>query len=142
MKLFTQIKETQLQARVEGDKVTSNVLTCVIGDSQQVSKTPTDEQVITVITKHVKNLKQTIHDVGDNIAAVNKAMNEYAILERFLPKRLTDERIMELARGVTDRLVNKGRIMGAVKQECVKTGSLFDGNQVNAVVAKLEVELA
>lgn len=142
MKLFNQIKESQLQARVDGDKITANVLTCVIGDAQQVSKTPTDEQVVAVITKHVKNLKQTIHDVGDNIAAVNKAMNEYQILERFLPKRLTDARIMELALGVTDQLINKGRIMGAVKQECAKTGCLFDGNQVNAVIAKLESKSA
>ena len=141
MNLFEKIKEEQLAARIAGDKVRSATLTCVIGDSQQVSKTPTDDQVITVINNHVKGLKRTIHDVGDNLTEVDKAMNEYAILEEFLPKRLTDERVMELAKSVTDQLVNIGRIMGAVKQECAKTGALFDGNQVKEVIAKLEVAI-
>ena len=142
MKLFTRIKEAQLAARKAGDKLRTDTLTCVIGDSQQVSKTPTDDQVIAVINKHVKGLRQTIHDVGDNLTAVDKALNEYGILEEFLPKRLTNERVLELAESVTDRLVNVGRIMGAVKQECAKTGALFDGNQVKEIIAQLEIELA
>lgn len=141
MKLFTQIKESQLQARLDGDKLKAGTLTCVIGDAQQVSKTPTDDEVIKVITKHVKSLKETIYDVGDNLQAAQKANEEIRILIAFLPVRLSDEVVMEVARSVTDQLVNIGRIMGAVKQRCAKEGALFDGTQVKLVVDKLRAEI-
>lgn len=145
--LIAQIKMDQLVARTKGEKIRTKTLTCVLGDAQQLGKesVQTDDKVIAIVRKHMKNIDETLATLtGDGV----KQSDEYKeltleknILMKYLPGLLDDEEVLAIARSVTDRLVNKGRIMGAVKQHCAKNDKLFDGNQVNRMIEVLTQEL-
>lgn len=131
MTLFDRIKKDQLQARKDKKPRSASALTCVIGDSQQVSKEPTDDQVIAVIRKHVKNLNETMK------VAVDKTdiAIEITFLSSYLPQTLTDA---EIGLMVANMLVahdnlNVGMVMGYVKKQAQAQGKMFDGAQVKRV---------
>lgn len=131
MSLFDRIKKDQLQARKDKKTRAAASLTCVIGDAQQVSKEPTDEQVIAVIRKHVKNLNETMKVALDK----TDIAIEITFLSQYLPQTFTDADIGLMIGNllVAHDDLTTGIVMGYVKKEAQAQGKMFDGAQVKRV---------
>lgn len=85
MSLFKQIKDDQLQSRVNRDKLRTAVLTSVYSDVAAIGKNqnrePTDQDVIAVLKKTIKGLESFKGTVGES-----QANEERNILEAYLPE--------------------------------------------------------
>lgn len=127
MTLFNQIKTDQLAARKSRDKLTTSLLTTLIGDLEMVAKTAgtlcSDDQVITTIKKFIKNIDLALATQGDVSTDdgsadyyVNQLM-EKSKLEQYLPQQLTtDEISVAVDQFVLTVGKDKGLIMKALKE--------------------------
>ena len=105
----------------------------------------TDDEVVDVLTKQVKQRRESIamyRDAGrEERAAVEEA--EAAILAEFLPEQLSHEQIEELARAAIAETGaagpgDMGRVMGALSP---RTKGRADGRAVSDTVRRLLAEV-
>lgn len=132
--LFEQIKKDQLQARKDKNTTATSALTCVIGDAQQMAKDPTNDQVVAVIRKHIKNMTETLNH-GLALDAHTCISNEIKCLTKYLPAGFTDQAIGQIVANalILNDDINIGMIMGLVKKQAQIQGKMFDGAQVKRV---------
>jgi uncharacterized protein YqeY len=88
-----------------GDTVKKNLLSVVKGEIQTQEKntgvtTLSDENVVKILNKFVKSLKETLAANPDN----ETTQKELAIIEGYLPKQLTTEEIQE----TVNKLIESG----------------------------------
>ena len=104
----------------------------------------TDEEVVDVLTKQVKQRRESIamfRDAGrEDRAAAEEA--EAAILAEFLPEQLSEEEIVALARRAivetgASSPAEMGRVMGALSP---RTRGRADGRMVSDIVRRLLAE--
>ena len=104
----------------------------------------TDEEVIDVLTKQVKQRRESIgmyRDAGrEDRAAAEEA--EAAILTEFLPAQLSDDEISALARTAIAEAgasspADMGRVMGRLSPQ---TKGRADGRRVSEIVSRLLAE--
>lgn len=100
----------------------------------------TDEEVVTVLTRQVKQRRESIEmyrDAGrDDRAAAEEA--EAAILAEFLPEQLSEDEIEQLVRAAITETgaaspADLGRVMGAVSP---RTKGRADGKLVSDIVRR------
>lgn len=133
--LIEKIKKDQLCARKEAMKtkqrlpeIHSKVLTTLIGESQIDGKDPSDEQLIKVIQKFIKNNEQTL-EIRDN----DDLRVEIALLGLYLPISITESQVKQILEENADLNLNKGAKIGLVKVFCQENNLLFDGKLVNSL---------
>lgn len=144
-----QIRAELTKAMKERNELTLRVLRRVIASitNELVSKGKkpqekmTDEEVIAVIKKMVKQGKDSIEQFskGGRNDLVENEQNELNVLERYLPQMMSEEKIKELAIAKKDELgvVDKskaGILVGAVLKE---TKGSADGQIVKKIVDSL-----
>lgn len=125
-------------ARQQGASVTKSVLSCVIADAVKLATTkekrdPTDDECISVIKK-AKVAQESILAMGTKISASHHlcALNEIAILDRYLPVNLTEDRLREEIAEYCKAApaVSLGDIMGFLKRTFPNQ---YDGKQANQI---------
>lgn len=144
-----QIRAELTKAMKERSELTLRVLRRIIASitNELVSKGKkpqekmTDEEVIAVIKKMVKQGKDSIEQFskGGRNDLVENEQNELNVLERYLPQMMSEEKIKELAIAKKDELgiVDKskaGILVGAVLKE---TKGSADGQIVKKIVDSL-----
>ncbi len=142
MSILTKIKADQLLARKLRNIATASLLTTVIGESEMVGKNagnrePTDAEVIGVLRKFEKNLKENlvIYDARHISAKATDTVFELLILEKYLPSKLTNSTIREDIRSVINEKnlpfeqKSMGTVVAVLKE---KYGDQFDGRQVSS----------
>lgn len=90
--LLKQLQSAQLTARKARNTFTASLLTTVLGEAVKVGKDngnreSTDSEVMEVVKKFVKNIKQNIIDYGKagKTEAIAAMEQEFAILKAYLP---------------------------------------------------------
>lgn len=137
--LLAQVKAAQLAARRAKDSVTASSLTTLIGEVEMVAKnecrTVSDEDVVTVTKKFVKNINETIKALTDNGQSEGQKMAavkaEKALYEQFLPKQAGAEEIEQALRANFSDKPNKGDAMKFLKTHF---GGNYDGKMAAQVV--------
>ncbi len=98
----------------------------------------TDEDIVKVIATMSKQLKDAQKDfkTAGREDLVENANNELAIIEKFLPEQLSDEKIQEIAKSVIKKVgtENFGMLMGAIMKEI---SGKAEGTRVREIVQKL-----
>lgn len=134
MTLLTQIKSDQLAARKARNLEKSSLLTTLIGEASMIGKNDgnrdsTDAEVIGVIRKFLKGVKENLDIVGDHNTAVCDILNaEEEILSSYLPKQMTEEQIKAALEG---QAKNKGLLMKYLKDNFA---GQYDGKLAAQVV--------
>jgi uncharacterized protein YqeY len=133
-------------AKKAKDNKTSTLLSTLHAEAARIGKDSgnrmsTDEEVIVVIKKFVKNLKETIeHLVKVNYEQKSEAVdakildseNELFILNKYLPQQLTPEEIKTIIIELDNK--NVGIIMKHFKENY---SGRYDGKVVNEVIKGL-----
>ncbi|WP_425446114.1 GatB/YqeY domain-containing protein [Dethiothermospora halolimnae] len=126
------------------DKVRKNVITMVRSAIKQKEVDErielTDEEVIEVVSKQVKEKKNALEDFkkGQRDDLIELTETEIEILLEYLPKQLSEEEIDEIVKAAIDEVgantvSDMGRVMGKVMPQ-VKGKA--DGNLVSKIVAQ------
>ncbi|ADM79885.1 hypothetical protein phiAS5_ORF0042 [Aeromonas phage phiAS5] len=147
MSLLEQIKQDQIAARKSADRTTDigkmkiSALTTLIGEASPAGNaTASDEDVLKVIRKFVKNLDETIKtvDVEHKITSFEQAAETLKdcsklmmlLIERqlytgYLPKVFDSADIRDIIVNMSG--ANIGQVMGACKKAAQEQGKMFDG---------------
>lgn len=105
MTLIEQIRQKQIQARKERS-ADASLLTTLLGEAEMVGKNagnraPTDEEVVTVIKKFIKNIDETLAVIKHPEASA-QLVGEKAALEKFLPKQLDEDTLRMITKNCKD----------------------------------------
>ncbi len=132
-------------AMKEKDEVKKNTVQMVRAAILQIEKDKgievDDDKIIEIIAKEVKVKKDALVDFekGGRQDLVDQTNQEIEILQKYLPKQLTEEEIEEVVKGViSDVGATSLKDMGAVMKEAKnRIGAGSDGRTINEVVKKL-----
>jgi uncharacterized protein YqeY len=141
---LTEDMKAAMRAGAEG-KVRLEVirfLRAALKNAEIEKKAPlTDDEILGVITKQVKQLKDSIAEFekGGRADLVAKAQAELEVLSAYLPQPLSEEEIRELARQIIAEVGAQGpKDMGKVMGPLVaRTKGRADGKLVNQIVKEL-----
>ena len=100
MTLMTRIKELQVAARKAGT-ADASLLTTLLGEAAMVGKNAgrdtTDQEVVAVVKKFIKNLDETISALSTRGQDTTTFTAERKLLEQFLPQQLTELALQHIA---------------------------------------------
>lgn len=116
MSLLQTIKSAQLQARRDRRTDVAASLTTLIGEAEAVGKNagnraPTDAEVTAMLKKFIKNANEVVNlaKVTNEVAA-QRAQEEVALYEGFLPPQLTEQQLRTAIDGfVVDYCISYGQ---------------------------------
>jgi uncharacterized protein YqeY len=137
--LIEKIKADALVARKAKMTSVSSLLTTLIGEAEMVGKNAgnravTDDEVVAIIKKFIKNINDTITALGDQDPRTLVCLGEKSTLEEYLPKQM-DEYVLTVAvRMIINELgagANMGQVMAALKS---KHSGQYDGKMASTVV--------
>lgn len=149
MSIVTNIREELKNAMRAKDQTALDtyrgVLSAFTNELVSLGKTPQDDladaeaqKVITRIAKQRKDaIEQFMAGGRTDLADADKA--QLALLEKFLPEQMSEDKVMEIAKAVKEKLgvtdkAKVGQLMGAIMKE---TAGQADGTVVKKVVEKL-----
>lgn len=102
MTLMEQIKAKQIAARKAGNSQDASLLTTLLGEAAMVGKNAgretTDQEVVAVVKKFVKNIDETVHALATRGQNAGAFLAERAVLEQFLPLQLTELTLQQKAK--------------------------------------------
>lgn len=138
--LIQRVKEDQLAARKhvalgsDMAKVTVNLLTTLIGESQVDGKDPSDEELTKVIQKFIKNIDVFLLQSNDESRKVT-LNQEKTILKSFLPPELSEEDIRDF---LDTAVMNGDKItrafMGKINMLAKASGKVVDNKLASVIL--------
>jgi uncharacterized protein YqeY len=149
MSIVTNIREELKNAMKAKDQVALDtyrgVLSAFTNELVSLGKTPQDELSDTesqkVISRLVKQRKDAIEQftTGGRADLADNEKAQLALLEKFLPAQMSEEKVMEIAKAVKEKLgvtdkSKSGQLVGAVMKE---VAGQADGGVVKKVVESL-----
>lgn len=127
MTLQEKIKSDLKQSMINKDFEKRDLLRVLIGELNRIDKNITDDNVIKIINKMVKNAEFMNND------------KEIKILSEYLPQMLGEKQLEILIKGIINKngystMKDMGKIMSELKQ---KYGSTYDGKMASLIIKKL-----
>jgi uncharacterized protein YqeY len=142
MSLLIRIKADQLQARKGKMTMVAALLTTLIGEAEAIGKNAgnratTDDEVLALIAKFIKNLDETIRLLPDTDERKLSAICERTCLMQYQPRQLTEAELKDHVRAIHAGLLgmqakaSMGDIIGVLKS---RFGGQYDGKLASAIV--------
>ena len=138
--LIEKIKTDQLIARKGHDAIASSLLTTLIGEAEMVGKNAgravTDEEVVAVVKKFVKNMDETLGYLGDvDSNARTNVLIEKNVITKYLPQQLN---ALQLEKIIGNLVHANGKNTGAIMKELkAKFAGQYDGKMASEIVKKV-----
>ena len=145
MELLTRLGEDLKDAMRQQDVVRRTVLRSALSDihNEEIAqqKSLTDEAVMGVIAKQVKQRRESIQEFkkGNRQDLVTKEESELDVLLSYMPKQLEEEELITIAKSVIEAVSAKGvQDKGLVMKSLMpEVKGKADGSLVNRVVTDL-----
>lgn len=149
MGLLDQLQNAQLEARKAADKPTLSTLQVLLSEvkNEQIKKQKelTDDEVLSVIARQVKQLKdsKTDFEKAGRADLVTQVDAEISLLETYLPAQISDEEISEVVAAVVAEVgaqgpADMGKVMGPVMKKVQGTA---DGARVRTIVQQVLAQM-
>lgn len=100
----------------------------------------TDDQVIAVLRKEVKQRKETLAELADSSRddLIEQTNAEIAVLQKYLPAELSEEEIRKVVQEIMDAMDPEQRNMGSMmKAAMAQLKGKADGKVISAIVREL-----
>lgn len=141
MSLIQTIKADQVQARKQKLAAVASLLTTLIGEAEMIGKNAgsrevTDAEVIAMTQKFVKNISETITILGDNDPRTLVLIGERCILEKYLPKQLSEAELRVAIQDIIGGIItasqkpNMGSLMKVLKE---RFEGQYDGKMASMI---------
>lgn len=150
MTLYDKLSQDMVDARKSRDEFRLSIIQVALSavKNERINKGGelTDEEVQSVVGKQVKQLRDALKDFesADRDDLSEKTKKEIALLENYLPVRMSDDEVGKVIAGAVSGMTltgspgDVGKIMGKVMSE-VK--GKIDGGKVKELVAKYMANL-
>lgn len=139
------IKQKQLDARKNKDKVLAGFLTTLISEIDIVGKNAgnretTDSEAVKVVKKFVKGIEETIKLIKDE-TKIDALNYELSIYNEFLPKTMDEAATRVAIEAIIDTLTEKSpKVMGQVIGQLKTTyGDTLDAGLASKIIKSLLV---
>ena len=142
MSLLTTLQNDMLTARKERDNITSSLLVTLVSEASMPGfndgkRTSTDAEVMAAIKKFLKNNAEVLAvRPQDTIAH-----KEREILERYLPKQLSDDELLVVLRSIVSSLglqsVTGKDVGNVMKLLSSQYAGQYDGAKASALIKTL-----
>lgn len=142
--LKEELKKNEIAAMKARDKQTVSVLRLVNADIKAFEVNERleiqDENIIKIIEKQIKQLKETLEysiklNDAEKIAEGNFAIN---LLSPYLPKQLEDSVVEEMIKNIIEKNNFTGKDMGKIMKEIMPlVDGKFDRSKINPMVNNL-----
>ena len=100
----------------------------------------TDDQVIAVLRKEVKQRKETLAELADSSRddLIEQTNAEIAVLQKYLPAELSEEEIRKVVQEIVDAMDPEQRNMGSMmKAAMAQLKGKADGKVISEIVREL-----
>jgi len=100
----------------------------------------TDDQVIAVLRKEVKQRKETLAELADSSRddLIEQTNAEIAVLQKYIPAELAEEEIRKVVQEIVDAMDPEQRNMGSMmKAAMAQLKGKADGKVISAIVREL-----
>ena len=100
----------------------------------------TDDQVIAVLRKEVKQRKETLAELADSSRddLIEQTNAEIAVLQKYLPAELSEEEIRKVVQEIVDAMDPEQRNIGSMmKAAMAQLKGKADGKVISAIVREL-----
>jgi len=142
--LINQIKSDSLIARKARKTDTATLLTTLYSEASMIGKNAgnresTDQEVLQVIEKFVKNANEIQTILLKNNKDVSHIENEIKTLSNYLPQKMNREELENVVRDIIEALkdinseVQIGKVMSVLKNSY---GGMYDGKIASEIVKK------
>jgi len=143
--LINQIKSDSLIARKARKTDTATLLTTLYSEASMVGKNAgnresTDQEVLQVIEKFVKNTNEVKDILLKNNKDVSNVISEIDVLSKYLPKKMSYEELetvikktIEVLKDLINMQLNMGNVMTLLKQN---HNGKYDGKMASEIVKK------
>jgi len=140
--MIDRIRKDMLQARKNKDYRLLTILSTFVSEAEKIGKdngnrASTDSEVISVLKKFINNINENIR-ISKNINQEEKKGYEFevSVLEKYLPKQLSDEKLLEEIDNIISQLVDVnpkmiGKVMAELKS---RHGGLYDGKIASQLI--------
>ena len=141
--MINELKKMMMKAKLEKDKIKSNLLSTLVGEAVMVGKNDgnretTEQEVLDLTKKFLKGVNENLkllEEAGKDVAAT---LHEKEILESLLPKQMSESELISAVEKIIETLPEKsmkmmGKIMGDLK---TKYNGQFDGKMASDIVKK------
>jgi uncharacterized protein len=139
--LIDQLKAQMMAAMKARDTVAKEAMRTAIGEITKTGDEATDERVITVLRKMVKDNVEALEYAEGDEALKLKRENE--LVGAYLPKTLDVDQVLELLAPQEAAITaagNAGQATGIAMKTLKPTGAVVDGKTVNLAVRRLRGE--
>lgn len=144
MSLRGEINSDLKKAMKSGDKETRNVLRLLSSDikNEEINqkKGLQEDAILDILKRNIKRRKDSVRQYreGKRDDLAEKESGELVILEKYMPKQMSDNEIKVIVKKVISEFnevtpSNFGKIIGAVMKESKES---LDGNTVSRIVKK------
>ncbi|AUS02941.1 YqeY-like protein [Vibrio phage 2.275.O._10N.286.54.E11] len=140
MAIIDQIKADRTASIKAGDKLTKAALTILLGEIQRKqsspSEIPSDDDVLAVVKKLIKDINTTIQNRSDLDLDISEQEAERAIYSKFQPQQMSDAEIEAavvnaIASTGAGTMKEMGKVMGFLSKN---HKGLFDGAKAKDIV--------
>jgi uncharacterized protein len=142
--LLDQIESDFKQAMKDKNEITLNTLRMFKSavknkEIEKKVKSLSEDELFEVIQKQIKQRRDSVVDFkkGNREDLVTKELNEISVLERYLPKQLTEQELKDLVGTIIQSVGAKTKAdMGKVMKEVLsQTKGKADGKMVSSIVS-------
>ena len=144
MNLLDQIKKDQISARKEKNQKKSASLTSLLSEATMVGKNkrnglPTNDEVIQVIKKFIKNIDETINICEKQGRDVNLFVEEKELYSNYLPKQFSSDELSSMIESfVSENNISGMKNMGSVMKWLNENYfGQFDGKEASGLVKQI-----
>lgn len=133
--LIDRLRQEQLAARRADQGQVAALLGTLIGDAVQAARRvenrePTDEEILGLVRKYVKNAQETKAAAAARADVVEAMDREIALLTAYLPRQLDRDELAAIVTAFKDANpgANKGQVMAFLK---ANHAGLYDGRMAS-----------
>lgn len=114
------------------NKVLYNLLSTVIGECEQVSKNPSEEQIISIMQKIYKDNEVTMRECpSSKIDVIFDLTEENKFLSIYLPKPLADSELIKI---IKDRMNEEDKMPDIMKYLTANYKGRYDGKKASQFI--------
>lgn len=139
--LFEEIKSAQINARKMRAKVTTDLLTTIIGEAQTIAKNTmvdviSDADMVKLLKKFLKSNTEFLEQKTIDMNKRRVLEIEKDIIEGFLPKQLAEVALRDIIKGfINEGITTKGDVMKMLK---AKYDGFYDGKTAAMLFEQLK----
>lgn len=139
-RLLQDLKEAMKNKEVNKKNAVQMVRAAILQVEKDKGIEVNDEQILSIISKELKTRKDSLEEYkkANREDLIEKVKEEMEVLEKYLPKQLTDEELEKEIKTIIEKVEAKTmKDMGKVMKEAKEViGAKADGKRINEVVKK------